>query len=231
MTAQPGQDTGAPSGRPCSAGPTRPLSEIELIQYSDALAEIGAAQHVDSLADSLHVLRAESARFARWGSILARRLSQGGRLLAAGNGGSAAEAQHLTAELVGRFREDRPPFSAIALAAETSSLTAIGNDYGYDQVFARQITAHARAGDVVLLLSTSGHSPNLLMAVPAARRAGAACWALTGPGPNPLAAAVDKAICLPGPAATVQEGHLVAVHAICAAFEAALTTVDRLDER
>jgi phosphoheptose isomerase len=186
------------------------------------LARIEASQHIDALVESLPALQAEAARFARWGGILARRLSRGARLLAAGNGGSAAEAQHLTAELVGRFREDRPPFSAIALSAETSSLTAIGNDYGFEDVFARQITAHARGGDVVVLLSTSGSSPNLLAAVPAARRAGAECWALTGPGPNPLALAADEAICLPGPTATVQEGHLVAVHAICAAFEASL---------
>ena len=200
----------------------RSFAGLEAPEDVTALARIEASQHIDALVESLPALQAESARFARWGGILARRLPRGARLLTAGNGGSAAEAQHLTAELVGRFRDDRPPFSAIALNAETSSLTAIGNDYGYDEVFARQITAHARAGDVVMLLSTSGSSPNLLTAVPAARRAGAACWALTGPGPNPLALAADEAICLPGPTATVQEGHLVAVHAICAAFEASL---------
>ncbi|HEV2087234.1 MAG TPA: SIS domain-containing protein, partial [Cryptosporangiaceae bacterium] len=87
--------------------------------------------HVDALVEALGALRADSARLARWGRQLADRLSGGHRLLAAGNGGSAAEAQHLTAELVGRYRDDRPPFSAIALHADTSSLTAIANDYGY----------------------------------------------------------------------------------------------------
>lgn len=140
----------------------------------------------------------------------------------AGNGGSAAEAQHLTAELVGRFRDERRPYSAIALHADTSALTAIGNDYGYDEVYARQVTAHARAGDILLLLSTSGRSLNLLHAATAARQVNCTVWALTGPGPNPLASAADGAICLPGSAANVQESHLVAVHALCTAFDLSL---------
>jgi phosphoheptose isomerase len=160
---------------------------------------------------------------ARWGTVLAERLAGGHRLLVAGNGGSAAEAQHLTAELLGRFDHDRRPFAAIALHADTSSLTAIGNDYGYEQVFARQVSAHARPRDVLLLLSVSGRSPNLLLAAAAGRTAGATVWALTGPAPNPLAAAADGAVCLPGDTASVQEGHLVAVHALCGAFEAALS--------
>jgi len=167
-------------------------------------------------------LRSESTRLERWAGVLVDRLTRGHRLLAAGNGGSAAEAQHLTAELVGRFRDDRRPFSALALHGDTSSLTAIGNDYGYEEVFARQVTAHARAGDVVMLLSTSGRSPNVLAAARAARDADASCWALTGSRPNPLADLVDDAICLPGRNATVQEGHLIAVHALCAAFETEL---------
>nr|WP_243754295.1 SIS domain-containing protein [Labedaea rhizosphaerae] len=161
-------------------------------------------------------------RLACWGNDLAHRLSTGGRLLAAGNGGSAAEAQHLTAELVGRFDGDRPPFSAIALHADTSSMTAIGNDYGYAEVFARQVTAHARERDVLVLLSTSGRSENVVRAAHAGRAAGASVWALTGPGPNPLAEAADDVVCVPGPTAVVQEAHLIAVHLVCAAFENAL---------
>lgn len=183
--------------------------------------------HLDGLAETLAGLRDQAPRISRWGGVLANRLGAGGRLLAAGNGGSAAEAQHLTAELVGRFRDDRQPFSAIALCAETSSVTAIGNDYGYDQVFARQVTAHARPRDVVLLLSTSGCSRNLLEAARAGTRAGASTWALTGPAPNPLAEAVDDALCLPGSPANVQEAQLVAVHLVCKAFEAALFHADR----
>jgi D-sedoheptulose 7-phosphate isomerase len=178
--------------------------------------------HLDGLGTTLAALRAHSPRIAQWGAALARRLTEGGRLLAAGNGGSAAEAQHLTAELVGRYRSDRAPFSALALCAETSSVTAIANDYGYDQVFARQVEAHARPRDVVVLLSTSGRSRNLLEAARAGRKAGAHVWALTGPPPNPLAEAADDVLALPGAPCHVQEAQLVAVHALCEAFEAAL---------
>nr|WP_236703799.1 SIS domain-containing protein [Lentzea aerocolonigenes] len=172
-------------------------------------------------------VRTQSSRIHRWGASLARLLVDGGRVLAAGNGGSAAEAQHLTAELVGRYRHDRAPFSALALCAETSSVTAIANDYGYDQVFARQVTAHARPGDVVVLLSTSGRSPNLLEAAHAARLAGATTWALTGPVPNPLASLADDTLSLPGDPCHVQEAQLVVVHALCEAFEAALPSAFR----
>lgn len=178
--------------------------------------------HLAGLTGTLDGLRAQSQRIHHWGTLLARLLVDGGRLLAAGNGGSAAEAQHLTAELVGRYRHDRAPFSALALCAETSSVTAIANDYGYDQVFARQVTAHARSGDVVILLSTSGNSPNLLEAAHAGRRAGATVWALTGPLPNPLASLAHDTLALSGDACHVQEAQLVVVHALCEAFEAAL---------
>lgn len=159
---------------------------------------------------------------AAWADDIAARLVAGRRLLAAGNGGSAAEAQHLTSELTGRFDGDRPAYSAISLHAESSAVTAIGNDYGYDEVFARQVRAHARAGDVVVLLSTSGKSPNLLRAAEAARAVGAFAIALTGPRPNPLASVVDDAICIDGPSANVQEAQLVLVHALCRAMEPAL---------
>ena len=182
---------------------------------------------LDELALAVDALRDQSGTVTRLGQRLARRLSAGGRLLAAGNGGSAAEAQHLTAELVGRFDGERRPFSAIALHADTSSMTAIGNDYGYDEVFARQVLAHARPGDVLVLLSTSGRSPNLLAAATTGRSVGASVWALTGPAPNPLAELADDVVTVPGSTATVQEAHLVAVHLLCAAFEAALPLLDK----
>jgi D-sedoheptulose 7-phosphate isomerase len=178
-------------------------------------------EHVDRLAAALPALRASGDTLARWGAVLAERFAHGNRLFAAGNGGSAAEAQHLTAELVGRFEGERPPLSAIALHGDTSALTAISNDYGYEQVFARQVRAHTRPGDVVLLLSASGRSPNLLAAARAARHGRADVWALTGPGPNPLARLCDDAVCMPGDVATVQETHLAAVHMLCRAVEAA----------
>ncbi|MEW2293819.1 SIS domain-containing protein [Streptomyces sp. NPDC006743] len=179
--------------------------------------------HCDELLVALGQFRGCAHITQRWGERLAAVLGGGGRLLAAGNGGSAAQAQHLTAELVGRYRDDRPPYSAIALHADTSSTTAIANDYGVDEVFARQARAHGRPGDVLVLLSTSGASANLLSAAAAGRAAGLRVWALTGPAPNPLSAGSDEALCAAGAStATVQELHLVAVHMICAAFDAAL---------
>lgn len=179
-----------------------------------------ADRHIAALEASIDALRGESARLASWGEVLTDRLLEGGRLLAAGNGGSAAEAQHLTAEFVGRFDGDRRAFSAICLHGDTSALTAIGNDYGFDEVFARQVTAHARTGDVLVLLSTSGTSANMVRAAEAGRAAGATVWAMTGPGPNPLTEASDDAITLPGVGANVQEAQLVAVHALCRVFDA-----------
>jgi phosphoheptose isomerase len=178
-----------------------------------------AADHILTLTPSLMALQRQSGRITAWGEELAARLGSGARLLAAGNGGSAAEAQHLTAELVGRFQDDRPAFSAIALNAETSSVTAIGNDYGFDEVFARQVRAHARVGDVVLLLSTSGASENLIAAAAAAHWCGALVWAMTGPAPNPLASAADDVIAIDGPSPHVQECQLVAIHALCRVFD------------
>lgn len=176
--------------------------------------------HLDNVLPALESLRSQAGRLSGWGTQLATRLLAGQRLLAAGNGGSAAEAQHLTAELVGRFDAERAPFSAISLHAESSAVTALSNDYGYDEVFARQVRAHGRAGDVLVLLSTSGRSPNLLKAVRAANERGIATWALTGPGPNPLSEACDEAITVDAISANAQEGHLIAVHAVCRAFDA-----------
>jgi phosphoheptose isomerase len=179
-------------------------------------------RHIDALNTTLSALRKHSGTLTRWGTILAHRLPDGHRLLAAGNGGSAAEAQHLTAELVGRYAADRQPFSAVALHAETSSITAIANDYGYEEVFARQVTAHARPADVLVLLSASGHSPNLLRAAHAGKLSGATVWAMTGARPNPLADIAHETLALPGDTVSVQEAQLVAVHVLCEAFEAAL---------
>jgi D-sedoheptulose 7-phosphate isomerase len=190
-------------------------------------------RHLTALHRALDALAREEARVDRWGDELGRRLLAGARLLACGNGGSAAEAQHLTAELVGRFLDERLPLSALALCTDTSSMTAIGNDYGLDEMFARQVRAHGRPGDVLVALSTSGASRNVVAAVESARAAGLTTWALTGPAPNPLAAACDDALCVPAPAtATVQEAHLVAVHLLCTAVDrhVAARDVPRLAE-
>ena len=178
--------------------------------------------HLDNVAPALAALQQQAGHLAAWGEELASRLLAGARLLTAGNGGSAAEAQHLSAELVGRFRDERRPFSAIALHTDTSAVTAIGNDYGYELVFARQVTGHARPGDILLLMSTSGNSKNLLLAAEAAERAHARTWALTGRAPNPLTMAVQDYIAIDAPPANVQEAHLIALHAICQCFDAAV---------
>jgi D-sedoheptulose 7-phosphate isomerase len=183
-------------------------------------------QHLDQLIRALRSPQTGLRTARRWGRLLARPLLAGHRLLATGNGGSAAEAQHLTAELVGRYAGDRQPLSAIALHAETSSLTAIGNDFGADEAFARQVAAHGRPGDTLLLLSASGRSGNVLAAARRARSLGIRVWAMTGAAPNPLAGCADDALCVAAPdTATVQEVHLVAIHALCAALDAEIAEV------
>ncbi|GAA3446229.1 D-sedoheptulose-7-phosphate isomerase [Planomonospora venezuelensis] len=178
--------------------------------------------HLSRLSTALAAVDAETPTISVWGRKLAAVLTGGGRLLACGNGGSAAEAQHLTAELVGRFRDDRRPYAAIPLHADTSAVSAIGNDFGAEEVYARQVRAHGRPGDVLLCLSTSGTSPNVLAAALAARESGLTTWALTGPVPNPLAELCDDAFAVAAAdTATVQEVHLAVIHMLCAAMEEA----------
>ncbi|MGW4368105.1 PfkB family carbohydrate kinase [Nocardia takedensis] len=159
-----------------------------------------------------------------WGHRLIDLLNRGGRVLVVGNGGSAAQAQHLAAELVGRFEAERRPLPALALTADTATLTAVGNDYGYEQVFARQVRAHARAGDVLLVISTSGASANVVAAAVAARESGVTVWGLSGVLDSPLARVCDEMVVTPAAAtSTIQECHLIAVHEMCAAIDEGLT--------
>ncbi|MEU4574333.1 SIS domain-containing protein [Nonomuraea sp. ATR24] len=179
--------------------------------------------HLEKLRTALARVDGHAVTVRAWGGKLAGVLSAGGRLLACGNGGSAAEAQHLTAELVGRFKDDRQPYAAIPLHADTSSMTAIVNDYGADEVYARQVRAHGRPGDVLVCLSTSGGSTNVINAALAAQEAGILAWALTGPAPNPLADVCDETVAVPfDDTATVQEVHLAMIHMLCDAVEEAL---------
>jgi D-sedoheptulose 7-phosphate isomerase len=142
-------------------------------------------------------------------------LAAGGQLLIAGNGGSAADAQHVAAELTGRFMRERQPFRALALHVNTSSLTAIGNDYGYEHVFARELAAHARPGDVFLAITTSGNSQNILRAIEMARKNQVSVIGLTGESGGRMREACDLCLCVPSRStARIQEMHITISHAI-----------------
>ncbi len=176
-------------------------------------------QHQEAL-QSLKVLQPiiESA-----GKNIAECLQRGNKVLLCGNGGSAADAQHIAAELVGRFIAERKGLPAIALSTDTSILTAVANDYGYDHVFARQVEAHARAGDIVIGISTSGNSANVLLAVEAAKQAGCNTIGLLGRDGGKLEAMVGQAITVPvQTTAAIQECHIVIGHMWCAMVDAAL---------
>jgi D-sedoheptulose 7-phosphate isomerase len=147
---------------------------------------------------------------------VAAALKSGGKILLAGNGGSAADAQHIAAELVGRFVNDRAPLAAIALTTDSSALTAIGNDYGFDKVFERQVRALGRNGDVFIGISTSGRSPNVVAALQAARELGLACIGFTRDAPTPMHALCDLTLAVPAEeTALIQQIHITAAHAIC----------------
>lgn len=150
-------------------------------------------------------------------------LRSGGTVLFCGNGGSAADSQHLAAELMGRFARDRAPMSALALTVDTSALTAIGNDYGYDEVFARQLRGIGRPGDVLIGLSTSGNSANVVAALEAARERGIVTIGLTGAGGGKMRTLCDICLCVPSNStARIQEMHIAVGHMICQIVEDAL---------
>lgn len=173
-----------------------------------------------SLRSALDRLEGELDRIQEWGVRLAEVLLDDGRLLTVGNGGSAAQAQHLTAELVGRYEAERKPVSALCLHADTSSYTAICNDYGPEESFARQVQAHGRPGDVLLALSTSGESPNVLAAVRAARELGMRTWGLCGHGASALDELCEQTLCVEKCSTpTIQEVHMVAIHTLCETVE------------
>jgi D-sedoheptulose 7-phosphate isomerase len=157
--------------------------------------------------------------------LCAKALRDGNKLLLAGNGGSAADAQHLAAELVSRFYFDRPGLAAVALTTDTSALTAIGNDYGFERLFARQVDALGRKGDVFIGLSTSGNSPNILKALDEARLKGLVTVGLTGQGGGKMAALCDHCLRMPSSETPrIQEGHIVVGHTLCALVEREMFT-------
>jgi len=154
--------------------------------------------------------------------LLVEGFQRGNKVLLFGNGGSAADAQHIASELAGKFYRDRAPLPAIALTTNTSSLTAIGNDYGYEEVFARQVKGLARKGDIVIGISTSGNSPNVLRAIEQAKQLGAVTIAFTGQGGN-LKESADYVLSIPSSdTPRIQEAHITAGHIICYLVEEVL---------
>jgi D-sedoheptulose 7-phosphate isomerase len=150
-------------------------------------------------------------------------LRSGNKVLLAGNGGSAADAQHIAAEIVGRYKKERPGYAAIALTTDTSALTAIANDYGFDQIFARQVEGLGRRGDVLLAYSTSGRSPNILAALRRARECGLVTVGFTGAKGESMGAACDLLFMSPSDdTPVVQQIHMTAGHAICDQVEQAM---------
>ena len=170
--------------------------------------------------DLSKVLFELSSQVSQVVDVIYKSLVADGQLLVAGNGGSAADAQHIVAELTGRFMRERRPFRALALHANTSALTAIGNDYGFEQVFARELTAHGRSGDVLLAISTSGNSPNILKAIEAARNMNMHVIGLTGESGGKMRQDCGVCLCIPSKStARIQEMHITIGHAICELLE------------
>jgi D-sedoheptulose 7-phosphate isomerase len=155
--------------------------------------------------------------------IVIATLREGNKLLIVGNGGSAADAQHIAAEIIGRYKQDRHPHAAIALTTDTSALTAIGNDYGFEQVFARQVAGLGRRGDALLALSTSGRSPNILAALGTARQHGLVTIGFTGSKGETLRPLCDHLLVAPSDdTAIIQQLHLAVAHGVCEAIEQAI---------
>ena len=153
---------------------------------------------------------------AEMGSLISAALTNGNKLLVMGNGGSAADSQHFVAEIVGRFKMERKALPAVALSTDTSILTAIGNDYGFDSIFSRQVEALAAPGDIVVGLSTSGNSPNVLKALNAAREQGCRTIGLLGKDGGSIRSACDLALVVPSTdTPRIQEGHITIIHIVC----------------
>jgi len=188
-------------------------------EQNAALASRISAQFAESAKLKLDASQVLVGPLTRAGTLMAESLRKGGKILACGNGGSAADAQHFAAELVNRFEMERPPLASIALTTDTSTLTSIANDYAWVQVFSKQVRALGRSGDVLLAISTSGNSANVIEAIGAARELGIRTVALTGNGGGKMAALLgpeDAHVCVPHKTtARIQEVHLLALHCMC----------------
>ncbi|MGQ0545411.1 MAG: phosphoheptose isomerase [Betaproteobacteria bacterium] len=191
-------------------------------QHAALVARV-AGHFAESARLKLDAVQALAEPIARAGALMAQALREGGKALACGNGGSAADAQHFAAELVNRYERERAPLAAIALTTDSSTLTSIANDYDYRQVFSKQVRAIGRRGDVLLAISTSGNSGNVLEATGTAHELGLRVVALTGNGGGKMAAALaagDVQVCVPHKStARIQEVHLLVLHCLCDAID------------
>jgi D-sedoheptulose 7-phosphate isomerase len=187
-------------------------------------------QFNDSAQTKLAAMEALSAPIAQAIEAMVASLLAGGKIMACGNGGSAADSQHFAAELLNRFEKERPPLAAVALTTDSSTLTSIANDYSYDQVFAKQVRALGQSADVLLAISTSGNSPNVVEAIHAAHEREVRVVALTGKGGGaigPLLNDKDVHICVPSDrTARIQEVHLLTLHCLCDGIDCMLLGED-----
>jgi D-sedoheptulose 7-phosphate isomerase len=190
-----------------------------------------AAHFEDSIRVKQDAAKVLAGPVARAAALMAQALQAGGKILACGNGGSAADAQHFAAELTNRFERERPPLAGLALTTDSSALTAIANDYSYEQVFEKQLRALGRKGDVLLAISTSGNSASVVSAVRAARELGVRTVALTGNGGGRMAAALgaeDVHVCVPHKRTMrIQEVHLLVLHCLCDGIDSQLYGVQK----
>ena len=198
---------------------TRFFEKTGLLEQEQARVRAAIAE---SIAVQQAVLERLAPDIARAAGMIGDALRQGHKVLAFGNGGSAADAQHLAAELVGRYEHERGPLPAVALTTNTSILTAVGNDYGQESIFARQVEALGQRGDVAIAISTSGNSPNVLSGVQAARAVGMQVIGLTGQSGGHLRHVVDLCLCVPSQrTARIQEAHALIIHVLCELLDTA----------
>jgi D-sedoheptulose 7-phosphate isomerase len=191
----------------------------------DGSSDMGSLflSNLDEQVSLLRRLESVDLAVAQAGEVLARSLMDGGKVMFCGNGGSAADSQHLAAELTGRFIKDRRPISAIALSTDTSVLTCVGNDYSFDEVFARQVQGLGRKGDVLVAISTSGNSRNVIRAAEEAKAIGVSVIGLLGHNGGILKELCDLAIIVPSQVtARIQESHILIGHTLCGLIEEAL---------
>ena len=210
------------------------MAERYYVRVNEAVQSVGPMDHISRIrahfADSaqlkLAAVDALAPQIARGAELMAECLLGDGKILACGNGGSACDAQHFAAEMVGRFERERPELPAISLATDTSILTAVANDYSFEQIFAKQVRALGAKGDVLLAISTSGNSGNVIAAIEAAREREMRVVALTGRGGGRIAALLgesDVHLCVPHErTARIQEVHLLTIHCLCDAVDNAL---------